>query len=120
VAAQREVPSATARQIGQRQALFRDVNERIEEIAGRLNFGEPISILCECASTDCNERIDVSQEVYERLRRMPTHFAVLAGHEVPSAERVVEVHQGFVTVEKFGDSAVVAVKLDPRGRRRAS
>ena len=51
---------------------------------------------------------------YEKLRRIPTHFAVLRGHDIPEVERVVEENERFVVVEKFGESAVVAINLDPR------
>ena len=50
VAAHREVSSETARQIA-RRALFREVNERINEIAGDFCVAEGFSILCECASS---------------------------------------------------------------------
>jgi hypothetical protein len=46
--------------------------------------------------------------------RIPTHFAVLPGHDVPTVERVVETNERYVIVEKFGEAAITAIKLDPR------
>jgi hypothetical protein len=105
-----------AREISRHQALFREVNERIEELAVSFDLGAGLTILCECGSSRCDERIVLGEHEYEVLRRMPTHFAVRPGHETPEVERVVERHDGFVVVEKFGGSAQDAIRLDPRRR----
>jgi hypothetical protein len=96
------------------QALFREVNERIDEIADGFGLAEGFSIVCECAGPDCQERIGLTRAEYEELRRMPMHFAVLHGHDIPAVERVVRESDRFVTVEKFDDSAIL---IDPRRRR---
>lgn len=111
------VPGETARQLARSQALHREVNERISELAGDFGVAERFSILCECASTECQERIELTAREYDHLRRMPTHFAVVRGHDIPAVERVVHETDRFVTVEKFGDGDVTATTLD-RGRRR--
>ena len=103
-----------AREIGRRQSVFREVNERIEELAEDFEMLEAVPILCECGWTECKERIELTQAEYERLRLVPTHFAVVRGHEIPEVERVVEETDGYVVVEKFGDSAEVAIAHDPR------
>ena len=103
-----------ARDVGQRQSLFRDVNERIEELAETFDLKDELLVLCECGSVECDERITISEEAYETLRLIPTHFAVAPGHEIPAVERVVERFDGYVVVEKFGESAKAAIKLDPR------
>jgi hypothetical protein len=105
-----------AREIGRHQALFREVNERIEELAETFDLKHELTILCECGSSHCDERIALHEDDYEKLRRIPTHFAVRPGHEVRDVERVVERHDGFVVVEKFGESAKTAIRLDPRRR----
>jgi hypothetical protein len=105
-----------AREVGRHQALFREVNERIEELTETFGLKDELTILCECGSGDCADRIALREDQYEQLRRIPTHFAVLPGHEIPEVERVVERHDGFVVVEKFGDSAKTAIRLDPRRR----
>jgi hypothetical protein len=103
-----------AGEIGQRQSLFRDVNERIDEVSESFDLQEAMTIFCECGSDKCGAQITLSEAEYEKLRRIPTHFAVLPGHEIPAVERVVETNERYVIVEKFGEAAITAIKLDPR------
>jgi hypothetical protein len=103
-----------AREVGQQQLLFRDVNERIKEIAESFDRGAEIEILCECGLSGCTERFKLPVVEYERLRLFPTRFAISPGHEIPSGERIVEENERYIVVEKFGDGAVAAIKLDPR------
>lgn len=58
------------------------------------------------------ERITVTLDQYEGLRRFPAHFIVKPGHVYPEFERVVEEVEGFSIVEKFGEAGKQA--LDPR------
>lgn len=113
-----QVGDAEALEIGRRQSLFREVNEQIDRLAERFDLLDQIPIICECASTECNEQIGLTKAEYENLRRIPTHFAVLQGHDIPDVERVVEQNERFVVVEKFGESALAAIKLDPRRRTK--
>lgn len=112
-----DAASDEGRRLGKHEAVFREVNERIEEISSDFDVVAAIPLLCECAEVDCTERIELTRAEYERLRAEATHFAVVPGHEIPSIERVVEVNDRYVVVEKFGESAVAAVKLDPRRPR---
>jgi hypothetical protein len=107
-----------ALEIGRRQSLFREVNEQIDALAGPFDLLDQVPIICECAAAGCNERIELTQAEYENLRRIPTHFAVLPGHDIPDVERIVEKNNRYVVVEKFGESAIAAIKLDPRRRAR--
>ena len=94
------------------QSLLRDVNERIEAItAERSPDGE---ILCECAHEGCAETIPVTLDEYDAVRRIPTHFFVRPGHDVPEIERVVDEMERYVVVEKFGEAGTVSLMLDPR------
>jgi hypothetical protein len=97
------------------QSLFREVNERMEEIGrdARLVDGE---LLCECANAECVEPIPLTRAEYEAVRRIPTHFLIAPGHDVPAIERVVEANERHVVVEKFGVAGATAVRLDPRKR----
>ena len=111
------VPGERARQIARRQALRREAHERISVIAGDLGVAERSRFSASARSTECQERIEPTPRESDHLRRMPTHFAVARGHDIPAVERVVQVTDRFVTVEKFGDSGVTAITLD-RGRLR--
>jgi hypothetical protein len=115
--AHQEVPERQAREIGRHQSLFREVNERIEELAEAFELREEVPILCECGAADCNERIVLTRTEYDALRRIPTHFAVLPDHDIPAVERVVEQNERYGVVEKFGESAKAAIRLDPRRHR---
>jgi len=101
-------------EIGRRQSLFRELNERIEELADTFDLFDSLPIVCECGSTHCDDKIELTVAEYERVRRDPTHFAVLRGHDIAEVERIVEENERFVVVEKFGASAEAAIELDPR------
>ena len=108
---------ASADQQARNEILFREVNERVEEINDRLDGkrDEPVMIfVCECGNSDCNEQITMTRTQYEALRANPLHFAVLPGHEDTRIARVVEQHQGFVVAEKKGEAAEMAIEDDPR------
>jgi len=51
---------------------------------------------------------------YEAVRSEPTRFAVLPGHVFSRAERVVEEHDGYLTVEKNEDVRGIVEETDPR------
>ena len=97
------------------EALFRDVNERIAESAGRFEARDA-EFVCECADPACAERVPATLEQYEEVRSDGTHFLLSPGHEFPEVERVVkQPHKRSVVVEKF--NAVVAGtvrRLNPR------
>lgn len=116
MAGDRVLPSATARQLARSQALFREVNERITEIARGFGLVDAFSILCECVSSDCQERIRMTSAEYQRLRRSPTKFAVLHDQQIPAVQRVVEENDRFATVQTLGEGDVTAIV---RGSRRA-
>ncbi len=97
------------------QSLFREVNERIETITSEERLAES-EIACECADMDCVESIRLTLNEYEAVRRIPTHFLVAPGHDLPEIERVVEKNERYFVVEKFGAGGTAAVRLDPRRR----
>jgi hypothetical protein len=107
------VTSTTA--LAKNEELFRNVNERIEEIS----FGVPrdellLGFLCECDRDGCVEKVEAARAEYERVRAEPTHFIVLPGHEDPRVERVIASTDRFVVVEKQGQAAADAARTDPR------
>lgn len=99
----------------ERQSLFRDVNERIQELGARWEASdEPVQIVCECGDGRCHEMVAISVAEYESLRRRPSRFAVRHGHELLEIERVVERGDRFLVVEKLGVGGRVATARDPR------
>ena len=51
---------------------------------------------------------------YEAVRADSARFVVAPGHVFPSAERVVEEHEGYQIVQKDEDVRHIVEQLDPR------
>jgi hypothetical protein len=100
--------------LARNQALFRDVNERVEKVAEQYTALAPLAFICECAISDCGRRVELTREEYESIRSNPTHFFVLPDHVFPEVEAVVEDRGQFVIVEKFGIGGRVAAAADGR------
>lgn len=106
------------RRLARNQALFREVNERINSLAISLAPSRQwqFEIVCECSNESCTSLVDVTLDEYERVRSSPERFFVCPGHDIPEIESVVDRKPGYVVVEKQGDAADVVRTLDPRGR----
>jgi hypothetical protein len=102
--------------IGMNEAVFRDVNERIKDVANAFNLTtEPLDLICECGDAACVDRISLTREEYEGIRADSHLFAVVTGHVAPDVEEVVDKRRGYDVVRKFkGVPAEVAQKTDPR------
>jgi hypothetical protein len=102
------------------QSLFREVNERVvaleqgglQEVAGD---GRAVHAICECANAACHEPIVMDIDAYMTIRSSPLRFFIKRGHEWPDVELVVSEHDGYVVVEKVGDSGKIATELATRG-----
>jgi hypothetical protein len=105
-----------ARKIGENEALYRSINEKIEDL--NRAFGtvtETMAVVCECGQLECTEQIELDLPTYERVRSEPAQFVVLPGHEIPDVESIVEPHGTFNVIRKgAGDPAQLARELDPR------
>jgi hypothetical protein len=103
--------------IGQNEALFREVNERVAKLSDSMQTTTELSaFLCECGNASCQERVEMTLEEYDRVRAESTHFAIAPGHEIPDVETVIAKHDRYWVIEKRDDEAAeVAEKLDPRG-----
>lgn len=106
-----------ARRIGENEALFRAVNEEVEDLQrgmAAVSDGR-MHIVCECGNLDCVERITVPAAKYEEIRSDPTLFFIVPGHVKPDVEDVVEDGGAFQVVRKHeGDAADLAEATDPR------
>lgn len=99
----------------QNEALFREVNERIEDVGTALAPGDvPLEFLCECDDPGCVEKVSATRAEYEAIRAVATHFVVLPGHEDPGVEHVVHQTERFLVVEKEGRAAHDAEESDTR------
>jgi hypothetical protein len=105
------------RRAGNNQSLFREVNERVNDINKPHALWVTLSDwVCECADETCAERIQLSPQQYETVRSQATHFMVASAdeHVHLEVERIVEKRERYWVVEKVGEAAVVAKQHDPR------
>jgi hypothetical protein len=110
-----EQRSAREERIGLNEAVFREVNERIEEVAETFEIeAQPLDLICECGDAKCVQPLSMTRAEYEHIRSDPQTFAVHPGHELPDVEEVVERRKGYNIVRKGkGVQAKVAEQTDP-------
>jgi hypothetical protein len=93
---------------GLNESKARNENELVDRGSA---FGE---YACECSQKTCSAPLSLSVEEYEEVRKVPTHFIIARGHGSPDVERVVRETSRYQVVEKIGDAAKMAARLDPR------
>jgi hypothetical protein len=99
------------------EAVFREVNERIESLQHHfaLAADEPLRIVCECDKLDCDAPLTVELDVYERVRSDSACFFVAVGHEDSAVEKVVDTGGDYLIVRKDpGQPREIAEETDPR------
>lgn len=108
--------SAREERIGLNEAVFREVNERIENLADTFELTkEPLDLVCECGDANCVERVSMTRAEYEELRSNPHHFVVYPKHDFPDVETVVAERKGYMVVSKNrGAPEQIAEQTDPR------
>jgi hypothetical protein len=101
--------------IARNEASFRDINERLHEGLQQVP-GNPqlLEFICECGHQTCELHIRLSLAEYEQVRGDSRHFAVVPGHEIPEAERLVSTGERFNVVEKIGDAVELTDAADAR------
>jgi hypothetical protein len=104
------------RRIGMNEALFRQVNERLQELTeGFAHTPEKLDLICECGNASCASRIEMDPEEHQKLRSDSTTFAIVEGHAILDVEEIVERRAGYDVVRKTGSEAArVAKKTGPR------
>jgi hypothetical protein len=100
--------------LARNETLFREVNERIEEI--RSPEEDQIDFLCECGVEECKDAVRLTVVEYEKLRADPTTFAVVPGHSIEDIESVVVETERFHVVRKHPGEQDIARSTDPRSR----
>src|ERR671922_1795781 len=102
------------RRIGENEALYRSINERIEGLNEAFGtVAETMAVVCECGDLDCTEQIELDVPTYERVRSEPTQFVILPGHEIPNVDEIVERHDHFHLIRKKpGEAAEAARETD--------
>lgn len=105
-----------ARRLADNEDVFRQVNDAIAR--GRWPHwagGEEsrVSFRCECGRLGCNRLLTLTLPEYEDLRADPRRFVMVAGHQIPEVERIVERRGGLVIVQKVGEAGEEAA-IDDR------
>jgi hypothetical protein len=104
--------TSRAARVGANQDLFRQVNRKVASFGnGHVPY---LELVCECSTTDCHERVELTLEEFAGVRSDPRHFAVHPGHVDGRFERVVTRHERFLVVEKVGEAGEVAEALEAR------
>jgi hypothetical protein len=108
--------SAREERLGLNEAVFRRVNERIEDLVGTLDLKtQVLDLVCECGDADCRERLTMTLAEYEEVRSDAHQFAVHPGHEYPDIESVVARMKNYDVVRKdSGVAEQIAEQTDPR------
>jgi hypothetical protein len=111
--------SARDERLAGNEALFREVNERVAEVATHFidveTHTERVDFTCECGRAVCAEPITMTIAEYEAIRAKSTHFAVAPKHEQPEIEIVIERRPTYFVVEKRDpDAQEIARETDPR------
>ena len=104
------------RRLAQNEALFREVNERVEALGHHLGPDASYEFLCECANADCTFRITLPLPIYESVRADSTQFVVLPLHYTPEVEDLVVEEDDYWIVRKTGEAGEFVDRLDPRSR----
>ncbi len=105
---------ARERRVVKNEALFRQVNERIEDVSATVPASDLLEFLCECGEESCLERIELTRGEYEGVREVADRFAIKPGHAHIDFERVAETFDRYEVIEKTGESERVARQTDPR------
>jgi hypothetical protein len=110
------VDESTAKKLGRNEILFRQVNERLRELGESFSVvAEQADFICECSDERCAEQIQLTLDVYERVRSESRWFVVIREHARPEVESVAwEISERLLVVEKPPHLAAEAIVEDPR------
>jgi hypothetical protein len=107
--------SLSVERLTRNQILFREVNERLAEVAPP-SYGLT-EYICECSRGHCTATIPLDREQYEGIRSFANLFVVAAGHEALEVDHVVGRTGLYTLVEKKPNGDKLAVENYPRARQ---
>ena len=107
---------ARQKRMTQNEALFREINERVQDVADSLEVESVREYFCECANADCTFHVMLTRSQYESVRTDPTQFDVLPQHFTPEVETMVGEFDGYWLVRKTGEAGDYVESIDPRSR----
>lgn len=86
------------------EALWREVNERIDELDETMRVlpeDSQLSFHCECGEEGCTAMVSLTPAEYQEVRSDVDRFAIAPGHEQPTIERVVKRTDRYLVVDKL-------------------
>lgn len=115
---QGESEAERERRLAFNEALARDVNELVEEVAhGWFDADELVEFRCECVDPGCSERLRLTRAEYASVRASALTFVVVAGHVDPEIEELAGNIRDYQLLRKTGHGRDVAEATDPRAGR---
>jgi hypothetical protein len=60
-----------------------------------------LEFYCECSNDDCEERVEITMNEYEKHHKRNDRFVVLLDHDLPEIEKVVVETDDYIVVQKF-------------------
>lgn len=104
----------SARRLARNEVLFRETNEAIERGQWPGDQHKRVRFRCECSRLECDQAVELTINEYERVRHFPRRFVLVAGHEMPAIETIVDRGEEHVVVEKQDTAGETASDSDPR------
>jgi hypothetical protein len=82
------------------QARFRRANDQLRGRYIELLAMGAVPFICECGNERCTRVMSLTLEEYATVRAHTGRFAIVSGHELADAERVVDANDRYAVVEK--------------------
>ena len=103
---------ARVRRLAANEAIARQVNEQVEQLAERWSRDdEPLEILCECSLGECTQRLHVPLADYAGVREHDARFMLVDDHIVQEIEKRVGQVGDATVVEKLGEGREIAGEI---------
>lgn len=102
--------------VGANEALFREVNERLEDLNNTFaNLTETFQVVCECGNVECLDQVPIDAIAYNDVRADAALFILVRGHADGQVEAVVDEKDDYEVVRKReGPQKRIVEATDPR------
>lgn len=102
------------RRLIENEVIFRELNQKVvrgltelkelalahHEDALAPDTTQPLYFYCECSNIDCDKRIVISPQDYEKIHRHDRYFVTAKNHQLPEIERIIKRTPEYDVVEK--------------------
>ena len=103
----------TQERIAKNDAVFREANQNISEVAESQGLTvPPVPFICECGDLTCTKIIRMTLAEYEHVRSNDRWFLIADTHEAAQdSAKLAEQLDDYLIVEKTGHAGEVAERL---------